>query len=150
MDGICPHGCDAGMYGDKCDLGNMKIPFSFNIFYIKFVIFKSFSTENLNCNLYNASTLKYRLDNMVLDETLSREVVTVRGLTKLYVICCFVAHISRPVIDYHEKEKSYQTGDLFLEFLSLVSWIASIKVIVLKLFVMKIAKLRLLSRKYCV
>ena len=22
VDGTCPHGCDAGMYGDKCDLGN--------------------------------------------------------------------------------------------------------------------------------
>ena len=42
------------------------------------------------------------------------------------------------MIDDHEMEKSYQTGDLFLEFLSVVSWIASIKVIVLKLYVMKI------------
>ena len=41
---------------------------------IKFVIFKLFSTENLNCNLYTALTLKYQLDNMVLDLTLSREV----------------------------------------------------------------------------
>ena len=38
---------------------------------IKFVIF---STENLNCNLYTALTLKYQLDNTVLDLTLSREV----------------------------------------------------------------------------
>ena len=30
--GTCPNGCDAGMYGDKCDLGNMRIKFSFNIF----------------------------------------------------------------------------------------------------------------------
>ena len=37
------------------------------------------------------------------------------------------------IIDDHEMKKSYQTGDLFLEFLSLVSRIASIKMIVLKL-----------------
>ncbi|XP_078329077.1 uncharacterized protein LOC144623955 [Crassostrea virginica] len=29
----CPNGCDAGMYGDKCDLGNMRFKFSFNIFF---------------------------------------------------------------------------------------------------------------------
>ena len=23
--GTCPNGCDAGIYGDKCDLGNLKI-----------------------------------------------------------------------------------------------------------------------------
>ena len=34
---------------------------------IKFVIFKPFSTENPNCYLYTALTLKYQLDNMVLD-----------------------------------------------------------------------------------
>ena len=79
--------------------------------------------------MYNALTLKYQLDNVS---------VPVRAFTQLYVICCFDAHISRPVINDHEMEKSYQTGDLFLEFLSLVSWIASIKVIVLKLYVMKI------------
>ena len=28
--GTCPKGCDAGIYGDKCDLGNVKIQFSFN------------------------------------------------------------------------------------------------------------------------
>ena len=28
--GSCPKGCDAGIYGDKCDLGNMKIQFSVN------------------------------------------------------------------------------------------------------------------------
>ena len=27
--GTCPKGCDAGIYGDKCDLGNVKIKFSF-------------------------------------------------------------------------------------------------------------------------
>ena len=36
---------------------------------IKFVIFKQFSTKNLNCNMYTALTLKYQLHNMVLDET---------------------------------------------------------------------------------
>ena len=49
----------------------------------------------------------------------------------LYVNCCFDAHTSRAIIDYHEMEKSYETGDLFFEFFSLVSWIASIKLIVL-------------------
>ena len=75
VDGTCPHGCDAGMYGDKCDLGNMSIKFSNDIFYIKFVIFKLLSTENLKCNLYNALTLKYQLDNMVLGETLSTVII---------------------------------------------------------------------------
>ena len=28
--GTCPNGCDAGIYGDKCDLGNVQIKFSFN------------------------------------------------------------------------------------------------------------------------
>ena len=28
VDGTCPHGCDAGMYGEKCDLGNMRFKFS--------------------------------------------------------------------------------------------------------------------------
>ena len=27
--GTCPNGCDAGIYGDKCDLGNVKIKFLF-------------------------------------------------------------------------------------------------------------------------
>ena len=27
--GTCPNGCDAGIYGDKCDMGNLKIHFSF-------------------------------------------------------------------------------------------------------------------------
>ena len=31
VDGTCPHGCDAGMYGDKCDKGNVRIKFSFNM-----------------------------------------------------------------------------------------------------------------------
>ena len=75
MDGTCPQGCDAGMYGDKCDLGNMRIKFSFNIFYIKFAIFKLLSTENLKCNLYNALTLKYQLGNMVLGERLSSVII---------------------------------------------------------------------------
>ena len=57
--------------------------------------------------MYNALTLKYQLDNVSVPE---------RVFTQLYVICCFDAHISRPVIDDHEMEKSYQTGDLFLEF----------------------------------
>ena len=75
VDGTCPNGCDAGMYSEKCDLGNMRIKFSFNIFfYIKFVISKPFSTENLKCNLYNSLIFKYQLDNMFLDETLSMSV----------------------------------------------------------------------------
>ena len=53
VEGTCPNGCDAGMYGDKCDLGNMRIVF-FIFFLHKFVIFKPFSTQNLNCNLHNA------------------------------------------------------------------------------------------------
>ena len=28
VDGTCPHGCDAGMYGEKCDLGDMRFKFS--------------------------------------------------------------------------------------------------------------------------
>ena len=31
VDGTCPHGCVAGMYGDKCDKGNVRIKFSFNM-----------------------------------------------------------------------------------------------------------------------
>ena len=31
--GNCPNGCDAGMYGDKCDLGIAR--FKFNIFFRK-------------------------------------------------------------------------------------------------------------------
>ena len=73
--------------------------------------------------------MQYQLDDVS---------VPVRTFTQLYVICCFDAHISRPVIDDHEMEKSFQTGDLFLELFNLVSWIASIKVTVLKLYVMKI------------
>ena len=38
VDGTCPNGCEAGMYGDKCDLGNMRLKFSFFIIWIKFVI----------------------------------------------------------------------------------------------------------------
>ena len=30
MTGTCPNGCDAGIYGDKCDLGNVEIKCSFN------------------------------------------------------------------------------------------------------------------------
>ena len=28
--GTCPNGCDAGIYGYKCDLGNLEIKCSFN------------------------------------------------------------------------------------------------------------------------
>ena len=94
--GTCPNGCDAGMYGDKCDLGNMRIKFSFNIFYIKFVIFKPFSTENLKFNFYNALTLKYQLDNMVVK--VSGPVHTLR---QEYVICCVDAHTSLTLVDYY-------------------------------------------------
>ena len=59
VDGTCPHGCDAGMYGDKCDLGNMNIKFSNDIFYIKFVIFKPFSTQYLKCFNIEISTRQY-------------------------------------------------------------------------------------------
>ena len=72
VDGTCPHGCDAGMYGDKCDKGNMRIKFSF--INIKFFIFKPFSTQNPNCNFHNTLTFKYQFDNMDLNETLSRQV----------------------------------------------------------------------------
>ena len=41
---------------------------------------------------------------------------------------------SRLVIDYHEMEKSYQNCDLILEFLSLVNWIASIKVVAIVIY----------------
>ena len=100
--GTCPNGCDAGMYGDKCDLGKMRIKFSFNIFNIKFVIFKPLSTENLKCNLYNALTLKYQLDNMVIDETSSRLVFQ---YMHWHNNTLFDAHSSRLVIDYHEMKK---------------------------------------------
>ena len=29
VDGTCPNGCEAGMYGDRCDLGKIRITFSF-------------------------------------------------------------------------------------------------------------------------
>ena len=31
--GSCPNGCDAGMYGDKCDLGIVIVNFKFNYFF---------------------------------------------------------------------------------------------------------------------
>ena len=125
VDGTCPHWCDAGMYGDKCDKGNMRIKFSFNIINIQFFLFKPFSTQNPNCNFYNTLTFKYQFDNIDLNETLSRQVFQYIQWHN-YVIRCFDAHTSRPVIDYHEMEKSYQTGNLFLKFFRLVSWIAKI------------------------
>ena len=30
--GTCPNGCDPGIYGDKCDLGKLKIELFFSLF----------------------------------------------------------------------------------------------------------------------
>ena len=35
--GICPNGCDAGMYGDRCDLGKVRLYFkSTNVMIFRF------------------------------------------------------------------------------------------------------------------
>ena len=44
--GTCPKGCDSGIYGEKCDLGNVKIKFSFSkmisAFYVNLCCFQRY------------------------------------------------------------------------------------------------------------
>ena len=37
--GSCPNGCDAGMYGEKCDLGIVRVAFNLNKVCVSFLLF---------------------------------------------------------------------------------------------------------------